>query len=395
MPVQPDTLIVDEPQRRRFRVHRDTYVSSEVFDHEIKRFFHQGWVYAAHESQLPQPQGFITTAVGRQQLLITRDADGVLRAFQNRCRHRGAVVCKERHGTAPAFRCPYHGWSYNNAGALIGVPSSDGYPDNFPKEELGLTPVGDIASYRGFIFISLIRPPVSLIEHLGQARAFLDRLCDQHPAGIEVAPGTVRYGYDANWKLQVENALDFYHLPLVHRSFFEIKRARGESGKMSPRDFATDQCIALDRGHGTVLASDTTGHVHQHLYLFPNLVILENPAPQLRIINPLTVNRTEVEGFAYFSKDAPKAERMRLLGLYERFYGPMGFGTPDDIEVFHSCMTGFAAGESPWNDYSRGYHRELGHLPNGDETPVQACGNITDETFMRGLYRWWAASLQP
>mgnify|MGYP001043691491 CR=1 FL=1 len=387
-------LVDDDPRKHAFRVHRDAYVDQGVFELEIDRFFHHGWVYAAHESQLPAAASFVSTTLGRQPVLITRGSDGQLRGFFNRCRHRGAVVCKERQGQSDNFRCPYHGWSFKGDGSLAGLPGPDGYGADFPRAEMGLVPVAELASYRGFIFVSLARPDVDLQTHLGQARVFLDRLCDQRPQGLSVVPGTTRYGFDANWKLQIENALDFYHLPVVHRSFFEIKRARGESGKMTVRDFATDQCVALERGHGTVLASDANGHVNQNLFNFPNLVILENPAPQLRVIFPQRVDRTEIEGLAFFSADAGEAERSRLLGLYERFYGPMGFGTPDDIEIFRACMNGFMAEAAPWNDFSRGYHRELDHLPNGDAAAVMACGNITDETFVRGLYRWWMNALR-
>lgn len=391
--LRASTAVQDERSRHLFRVHRDAYTDQALFDREIDRFFHRGWVYVGHESQWPQAGAFVATSLGTQPVLVTRGEDGALRGFLNRCRHRGALVCKEAQGVARSFMCPYHGWSYRTDGALDGLPGPDGYGPDFPREEMGLLPLACVENYRGFVFASVQDPGVSLVEHLGHARAFLDRLCEGYPGGIAVAPGVTRYAFDANWKLQIENALDFYHLPIVHRSFFDIKRARGESSKMTVRDFATDQCVDLGRGHGTVLAADASGHVHQHLFIFPNLVILENPAPQLRVVYPQRPGHTRVEGLAFLPCDATDAQRTRLLQLYERFYGPMGFGTPDDVEVFRACMAGYGADAAPWNDFSRGYHREVSALPGQPDAPIVACGNITDETFIRGFYRWWAAAL--
>src|SRR5699024_6896442 len=141
-------LITDE-----WRVHGSIYRDPEIFSKEIEDIFHRSWVYLAHESELPEPGDFKKSWIGRQPVLVTRGGDdGTVRAFFNRCRHRGAQVCLSEQGHANFFRCAYHGWTYSNTGDLVGVPFEDRYGDDFVKEDLGLVAVPRVASFAGFIF---------------------------------------------------------------------------------------------------------------------------------------------------------------------------------------------------------------------------------------------------
>ena len=96
------------------RVHRSIYTEPEIFDQEMAKIFGGTWVYVAHESQIPEPNDFITTHLGRRELIVTRDRDGQLRALFNRCSHRASTVCQQDQGSAEHFQCSYHGWTYSN-----------------------------------------------------------------------------------------------------------------------------------------------------------------------------------------------------------------------------------------------------------------------------------------
>src|SRR5262249_30517341 len=98
------------------RMHRLAYVDPEVFDLQMDRIFARSWVYVGHESEVPRPGDFLTTTVGRQPIILTRNRDGAIRLLFNRCMHRGAIVCREERGTANFFRCLYHGWCYDANG---------------------------------------------------------------------------------------------------------------------------------------------------------------------------------------------------------------------------------------------------------------------------------------
>lgn len=414
------SVLVDDVPGRRFLLHRDVYADAALFEREMEAFFETGWVYLAHESQVARPNDYLRVSIGRQPVVLVRDEGGTLRGLVNRCMHRGATVCRSDAGNSARFRCFYHGWTYRNTGELVGVPDRAGYAPDFDLDGLALRQVARVESYRGFVFGCLDPGAPPLVEHLGNARAYLDVIVGKHPEGIEVAEGTTPYGYQGNWKLQVENALDFYHLPTTHKSFLDIMKAKGARVPSSHRLMDGDNAVYLGNGHGTVVSRsyDVDGHVHvdeeqrralqqwlgaeaarlagsihQHLLIFPNLIILEHPGPQIRVVRPMAVDRTEVRGYAFFPKGVPEQVRRAQLRAYEVFFGPAGMGTPDDIEAFDSCTEGYRATAAPWNDLSRGMHREATELDLGAVGPFEVAGNITDDTVYRGLYRWWVEAM--
>lgn len=385
-------LVLDCPDEQMFRLHRNAYVDEGIFNSEMEALFRRGWFYVGHESQIASPGDFLQVSPLGRSMVLCRDHDGHIRLFYNRCRHRGALVCTAKSGNRRTFVCPYHGWAYKNSGELTAVPDKDGYADGFPMEQLGLTQVERLESYRGFIFAGMAPSGVSLREYLGKAAAYLDILIDRYPA-MTVLPEKSSYGYAGNWKLQVENTLDYYHLPFVHRTFFDIRRARGEPTKTDFAEMRQEHSLYLGNGHGTVVTMEKNGAIFQHLLVFPNLVILEKPAPQIRVIWPEAVGQTRVEGWCFIDGSDDPAVRSKKFRDFEVFYGATGFGTPDDVQIFDSCSRGYQIPESPWNDLSRGLNREFSTLDDSRFPPFEMGGSISDDTIYRGLYRYLARAL--
>ena len=110
------------------RVHRDFYVSPEVFELEMERIFGRAWLIVGHESQVPHPGDYVTPAVAGQPVIMSRGGDGRVHLLFNRCSHRGARVCTERSGNAKRFECPYHGWVYHTDGTHAGAHIPIGTP---------------------------------------------------------------------------------------------------------------------------------------------------------------------------------------------------------------------------------------------------------------------------
>jgi benzoate/toluate 1,2-dioxygenase alpha subunit len=375
-------------------------------------------VYLAHESQVPEPNDYLTGHIGQQPVILARDCDGDLVVLLNRCMHRGATVCRARSGNGARFRCFYHGWTYKNTGELVGVADRRGYSATFDLGNISLRRVR-VQSYKGFVFATLDPSVCSLEEHLGKAASYLDAIVAKHPSGIKVASGRTEYGFAGNYKLQLENALDFYHVPTTHKSFLDIMKEKGiDLRPGNYRAMEPDNALWLGDGHGTVVsrAWEGEGHacpdaldelikrfgpdggrlaagIHQHLLLFPNVVILEHPGPQIRVVRPLAVNRTEVRGYAFFSEEVDDTTRQRQLRAYESFFGPAGMGTPDDMEAFDCCTEGYRAAAAPWNDLSRGTHRETRELDLNAIGAFEVASSITDDTLYRYLYRWWRDTL--
>ena len=141
---------------------------------EMKYIFKGNWFYLAHESQLPNNNDYLTTYIGRQPIVISRDKEGVLHALINACSHKGAMLCRRKKDNRGTFTCPFHGWTFRNNGKLLKVkdPRGADYPEQFNTEgSHDLTKVARFESYRGFLFGSLNPDVVPLVEFLGCSRA--------------------------------------------------------------------------------------------------------------------------------------------------------------------------------------------------------------------------------
>ena len=98
------------------RVHRLIYSDPKIFEAEMTNIFGGIWVYIAHESEIPNPNDFVTRRLGLRPMIVLRDGDGKLRALFNRCTHRGTTLTRADKGNARSFSCPYHGWNFLNTG---------------------------------------------------------------------------------------------------------------------------------------------------------------------------------------------------------------------------------------------------------------------------------------
>ena len=404
-------LVVDDP--REFRVHGSVYTDAEVFAAELERIFERTWVYAGHESELPAAGDYKTILVGTQPVILSRHEDGKVHALYNRCRHRGAVVCRQERGHSNFFRCRYHNWVYANNGDLIGMSQSTGYPDDFDRSAYGLVPVSRMANYRGLIFISLSEVGPSFDEHLAPVRKYVDAWLGRSPVEqIEVLLPPHRYEYPGNWKLQAENGYDGYHGNYVHLSWQRVLQLSKESTVEEVQKYRQEGAArGLPRGHGLLErpgslnpASSWTARMmdrypeyakamsakysepqlidlsaRRNIFIFPNLYLFDT---HLRVIVPKAVNRTEVQLYVYALQGVPDAINDGRIRGHERFYGPAGFGAPDDIEVFTEVQTGVRARGHEWNLFCRGQHRE--RVENGERI-----GHTTDEAPQRALYRQW------
>ena len=125
------------------------YTEAEQHRVELERFFYRKhWCYVGLEAEIPNDGDFKRTVVGERSVLMVRDAAGGINVVENVCAHRGMQFCRERHGNAKGFVCPYHQWSYTLQGDLQGVPFrrgvkqdgkvNGGMPADFKTEENSL-----------------------------------------------------------------------------------------------------------------------------------------------------------------------------------------------------------------------------------------------------------------
>ncbi|CAN0442240.1 unnamed protein product, partial [Phaeothamnion confervicola] len=199
-----------------------------VLDREKRRIFDRSWIYIGHGSELKNPGDFHTRPINDRPVIFCRDRKGEVRALLNSCRHRGALVCRERAGNARQFYCMYHGWTYNNDGSVKQIPGEDAYPPSFERGQMGLVPVPRLESYRDFYFVSFDPEIADLSTYLGNAKDAIDLVLEQSPSGrMEIISGVQEYEVQGNWKLMVENSVDDYHLLATHSTWLNYMRNSG------------------------------------------------------------------------------------------------------------------------------------------------------------------------
>ena len=175
-----DSLVYDRPDLGKFRVHRSSMTSPEIYELARRRIFDRCWLYLGHESEIPNPGDYTRRVVAERALFFVRDRDGELRVFHNTCPHRGALICRTDHGNAQVLQCFYHAWSFNTSGELIGMPDVEGYGPDFDRSEMSLhSPRFD--SYKGFIFVCFDPDAEPLVDYLAGAAEYLDLVADQAP----------------------------------------------------------------------------------------------------------------------------------------------------------------------------------------------------------------------
>ena len=410
----PSSYIDDNKAAGVFRVNRVAMTSPAVLEQEWTQVFSRNWVYVGHESEIERPGDFRRRNVGGRPLMFVRGSDGVARAFYNTCPHRGAIICRHDEGNQAVFQCFYHAWSFSDTGKLLGLPDESGYSDAFAKEEMGLTPVPRMESYRGFCFVSFDPDIVDLKAYLADAAEYLDLVADQSLDGrMKVIKGTHRYSIRANWKLLVENSIDGYHAVPTHQTYMQYLQG---VGGVAPGGFAVGVGKPLGNGHACIEYSAPWGRpvarwaptlgeqaqgeiaaiqremverygeergrriteINRNIFIYPNLIINDIMAVTIRTFNPVQPDLMEVTAYelAPAEETGPRLER-RLHNFLE-FLGPGGFATPDDVEALESCQIGFRADGVAWSDISRGMHRDA---------------NPTDEAQMRAFWRQWNAQM--
>src|SRR5262245_58065532 len=220
----PTPMSVDEfdalVSLERGEVDRRIYSDPEIFELEMERIFGRAWLFLCHETQIPEPGDFFQSVMGRDNVLVVRQKDGSIRAMLNTCAHRGNAVCRAEEGNAKGFMCTYHGWSYGIDGRLLGVPGyKNFYAGELDKSRIGLAPVAQLSSYRGFVFATHDRTAPPLEDYLGATgRLGLDLIAAR--GDMVVVPGIQKFVIDCNWKIAVDNLFDWYHPQVTHASVF-------------------------------------------------------------------------------------------------------------------------------------------------------------------------------
>lgn len=208
------------PEEGLTRIPDWIYTSQEIYAREIERIFHgPSWNYVALEAEIPNPGDFKRSFVGPTPVIVSRNRDGAINVFENRCAHRGAEFCQRYRGNAKEFVCPYHQWTYDLSGKLTGIPfrrglkKEGGMPRDFSPEAHSPRRL-NVTTHRGVVFASY-RDEMESIEEYLTPEILRDFEATFDGRKLKIL-GYYRNTLPSNWKLYHENLKDPYHATLLH-----------------------------------------------------------------------------------------------------------------------------------------------------------------------------------
>ncbi len=174
------------------------YYAPEVFELERERIFHSDWYCVGREEDIASG-GFVVVDVVGESVVLVRDREGVLRAFLNACRHRGARLCDGSGSAGRTLVCPYHAWSYRLDGALAGTPNVAD-DESLDRANLGLISV-TLETWDGFVWVTLSATTPPLRDQLARHASDDPFQWERYGVG-ELVVGSKRvYDVAANWKI--------------------------------------------------------------------------------------------------------------------------------------------------------------------------------------------------
>ena len=357
------------------RIPYRVYTDRAIYERELERFFYdRHWCYVGLAAEVPNPGDFKRTAIGERNVVLVRGRDGALSVVENRCAHRGVQFCQKAYGTTKTFVCPYHQWSYDLKGNLIGLPFrkgvragdriNGGMPEDFELGDHGLTTLA-VEEWNGVVFASFDRDAEPLRSFVGpEVGRYFERIFDGRELTIL---GYSRQRIPGNWKLMMENIKDPYHPGLLHTWFvtFGLWRADQESQMVVDARGRHAAMVSRknDGGRGEVTAGVTSfrenmklqdarvldvvvepwwnGPTVTMLTLFPSLIVQQqvNSLSTRHIIPRGTDSFDFVWTHFGFAGDDAAMTRRRLRQA--NLFGPAGYVSADDGEVIEFSQRGF------------------------------------------------------
>ena len=342
------------------------YQDEDIYRREQERIYYgDTWNFLGLDAELPEKGDFKTTFVGEMPVVVTRDEKGTLNCFENRCAHRGALLCLKDRGNVKEIACVYHNWTYDLAGNLTSVAfrrgvkgqggmSEDAEPGSHAPRKFRVT------TFSGLVFATLSETMPPFERYVGPEVAAKIRR-------VMKAPVKVLGGYSqvlpSNWKLYFENVKDTYHASLLHLFFstFRLNRLEQRGGVIVGGDGGSHVSF-------TMMKADSSGDEYekagmrsvsggyrleapqmlesvdeygdgvtlQILTVFPGFVLQQiMNSLAVRQVLPKGVNRTELVWTAFgYESDDEKIAELRLK--QSNLVGPAGY-----ISLEDGAATGF------------------------------------------------------
>lgn len=327
----------------------EVYFCPEFYAREMKNVFGKEWHWVCRADEVKEPGQWITSQIGYEPVIVSREVEGSLRAFSNVCRHRAAKVCRQPFGKSTRLRCQYHGWSYDLNGKLKTAPEFEGV-EHFDKEKVQL-PAFSVRELGPWVFVSLSAQPTDLLD---QWSPFCEESKDFEIEKMRFVK-RVEYSVQCNWKVFVDNYLDGgYHINTLHPDLAGVIPYSEYRSFTFPK--SSLQTSPLRQGHKTEINSVRKG-VAQYWWMYPNLMInlyegvmdlnlvLPEGPEKCRVIFDFYFKETGQEQQSLIEKSLAVAHQVQLedqeiceevqRGLHSQFYSSGRFSVTREKTAYH------------------------------------------------------------
>jgi phenylpropionate dioxygenase-like ring-hydroxylating dioxygenase large terminal subunit len=378
-------------------------------DEQTRIFEGPAWHFLCLEIDLAEIGDYRTTMIGAMPVVVARAEDGAIAAFENRCAHRGSLICLEDGGRVKDFHCVYHAWRYDLRGNLAsvafrrGVNGKGGMPDDFDLAAHGPRKLRTTVLC-GLVFATLSADTPDIESWIGPD--ILARLHRVLHKKVEVI-GRFTQQMPCNWKLYMENVRDTYHASLLHTflTTFRITRLSQGGGVMvsengiahasttlaaqqGPDDSyagmrADNQELRLQDPSFMNAVPEFNDNINlQILSVFPGFILQQiQNALAVRQIVPRGVDSMDLHWtYLGFADDTPDLRAMRLKQA--NLAGPAGFVSMEDGAVGGFVQRGIAAADQQTSFMQMG-----GVTADGSDTRAT-------EASVRGFWKAWRARME-
>lgn len=288
------------------------YVDPEYYRGELEWYFGTMWFHAGRAEEIPNRGDYVLREVHGESLIVVRSDRGAIHAYYNVCRHRGTRLCEQPSGcTGSTIRCPYHAWTFDLEGRLIGAPHMERV-EGFRAEDYPLARAA-VDTWDGLLFLNLGEQPG---ETLRAQLAGMDDLFRPWGMGELRVARRVIYDVAANWKLIIHNYSECLHCPGVHPALQKLSHyLSGENepaddghlgGRMGLRDGIATLSFDGRARRACLPGLDTSACRYVYYYaVLPNLLLSLHPDYVMtHTLWPRGVGRTEIVCEWLFHPDA-------------------------------------------------------------------------------------------
>src|SRR5258707_15254702 len=287
----------NDPLEKAWTIPSPWYFDPGIARLEQESVFANTWQVAGRLDQVAKKGDFFTTDLGGEPIVVARGDDGTLRAFYNVCRHHAAAVVTEAQGCGKQFRCPYHGWTYGNDGALKGMVEFEGVCD-FDRAKNGLVPVA-VDTWENFVFVNLDGAAGSLTDSLGSVPELVAPL--RLTENLKIFDRRI-YTLNCNWKVYVDNYLDGgYHVPHAHKGLSSVIEYTSYTIENFERACLQSSPLSSSAKSEKGVAASRQGRAF-YLWLYPNFMInAYEGVMDTNLVLPLAVDKCSVVFDYYFA----------------------------------------------------------------------------------------------